>query len=407
MGVYRYHGITTQGKNISGIIDADSPKSARLKLRQTGVLPVELTERVQRFDSLTKGKSLSFSPFRQHRALLPVFTKQLSILLEAGVPLVKALSILVDQVDDPGFQEILSEIREGIKEGKSFADSLAPHPTVFTPMFIHMIKAGEAGGILSEVLVRLAQYLERQAKLKGQLINALIYPALMAGVGIIILIGLVTFVIPQITGVFSDMQEALPLPTIVLMFISTFLQDHGGWLLIGFLIGLVLLIRFLSTVRGSKLRDQVLLDLPLFGKLFLQVGLSRFSQTLGTLLLSGIPLLEALQISQKILGNHTLESIFQQAADQVREGRSLADPLSLQPRIPSLFVNMVAVGEQTGELEKMLVKIGQAYDVEVELNLTRIMALLEPIMILIMGGVVLFIVLAILLPLFQMSQIIH
>jgi general secretion pathway protein F len=270
-----------------------------------------------------------------------------------------------------------------------------------------MVKAGEASGELGQVLGRLGDSLERQAHLKGRLSNALIYPAFMAGIGLLILVGLVTFVIPQITSVFSEMGAALPLPTLVLMGMSSFLNEYGWELLVGFLGGMVAVYWLLLTSIGRLWRDRSLLRLPILGKILLQVALSKFSQTLGTLLRSGVSLLKGLHIAKKVLGNRVLESIMEQAAEHIREGESLADPLRRSQRIPSLFVNMVAVGEQTGDLEEMLLKVGQAYDVEVEMRLTRLMSLLEPLMVFVMGIIVLFIVLAILLPLFQMSQIIH
>jgi general secretion pathway protein F len=408
MSVYQYSGITKQGKSVKGAIDADSPKNAKLKLRQNGVFPVDLSERSSSISSITEAKRGVFDFSRSPRSsTLLVFTKQLSILLDAGVPVLRALSLLGDQIEDPYFRGVLSEVREGIKEGKSFGDSLAAHPRTFTSLTVHMVKAGEASGELGQVLGRLGDSLERQAHLKGRLSNALIYPAFMAGIGLLILVGLVTFVIPQITSVFSEMGAALPLPTLILMGMSSFFNEYGWGLLVGFLVGMVAVYWLLLTSLGRLWRDRSLLRIPILGKILLQVALSKFSQTLGTLLRSGVSLLEGLHIAKKVLGNKVLESIMEQAAEHIREGESLADPLRRSQRIPSLFVNMVAVGEQTGDLEEMLLKVGQAYDVEVEMRLTRLMSLLEPLMVFVMGLIVLFIVLAILLPLFQMSQIIH
>lgn len=408
MSVYQYSGITTQGKSVKGVIDADSPKNAKLKLRQNGVYPVDLSERTHSISSKTEAKSGVFAFSRSPRSSpLLVFTRQLAILLEAGVPVLGALSLLGDQIEDPYFHGVLSEVRERIKEGKSLGDALAAHPRTFNSLTIHMVKAGEASGELGEVLGRLGDTLERQAHLKGKLSNALIYPAFMAGIGLLILLGLVTFVIPQITSVFSEMGEALPLPTIILIGMSSFLNEYGWGLLVSFLVGVISVHWLLLTSFGRLWRDRSLLGIPILGKILLQVALSKFSHTLGTLLRSGVPLMEGLHIAKKVLGNQVLESVMRQAAEHIREGESLADPLRRSQRIPSLFVNMVAVGEQTGEMEVMLFKVGQMYDVEVEMRLTRLMSLLEPVMVLVMGVIILFIVLAILLPLFQMSQIIH
>ncbi len=408
MSVYRYSGVTDQGKDVHGVIDAENPKGARVKLRQNGIFPVELSEGTAQSQSSVKTNHSSVISFGSPRSsTLPVFTKQCSLLLEANVPLMRTLAILAEQLEDQAFRTLLSEVRESIKEGKSLSEALSAHPRVFSTMYVQMVKAAEAGGMLSEGLSRLADYLERQAHLKGRLINTLMYPAILAGVGLLILVGLVAFVIPQITSVFSEMQESLPLPTIILLNLSAFLNRYGWELGLLGLVGVTSGYWFLSTSRGRNWGNRQMLRLPILGKILLHAALSRFAQTLGTLLNSGVSLLEGLHIAQKVLGNRFLESRVEQTAKQVREGQSLADPLNRSQTFPSLFVNMVAVGEQTGDLENMLLKVAQVYDVEVEIALARWLSILEPLLVLIMGIIVLFVVLAILLPLFQMSQIIH
>ena len=313
----------------------------------------------------------------------------------------------MEQLEDHGFRTLLSEIHESIKEGQSLSDALSRHTQVFSPMYVQMVKASEVGGDLSKGLSRLADYLERQAHLKGRLINTLMYPAILASVGLLILIGLITFVIPQITGIFSEMREALPLPTVILLGVSTFLNRFGIELSLLSLIGITSALWGLSTAKGRFWWDCQVLGLPIVGKIHKHSALSRFAQTLGTLLNSGVSLLEGLHIAKKVLGNQFLETLIEETAKQVREGQSVADPLSRNQTIPALFVNMIALGEQTGELGQMLLKVGQVYDLEIEIALTRWLALLEPLLVLAMGFLVLFIVLAILLPLFQMSQVIH
>lgn len=408
MSVYRYSGVTDQGKDVQGIVDAETLKSARAKLRQDRIFPVELSEENTRSPSSSKKEHPPFISLGSgHSSALPAFTKQCSILLDAKIPLLQTLSILIEPLEDRGFRAVLSEVRESIKKGNSFGDALSMHPRVFSSMYVHMVKAAEVGGVLSVGLGRLANYLERQAQLKGRLINTLMYPAILAGVGMLILIGLVTFVIPKITTVFSEMQEALPLPTVILLGVSSLMNEYGWALGLLGLIGLASGYWLLSTPRGRHWWDRRVLGFPILGKILLFSALARFAETLGTLLLSSVPLLEGLHISKKVINNQYLETLIDQTANQVREGKTFADPLSRTQIIPSLFVNMVSVGEQTGDLQNMLLKVGQAYDVEVEMSLAKWISFLEPILVLVMGFIVLFIVLAVLLPLFQMSQIIQ
>ncbi len=408
MSVYRYSGVTDQGKDIQGMVDADTPKNAKVKLRQGGIFPIELSEESARAHLLARTKPSGLVVFRsRHSSDLPGFTKQCSILLAANIPLLQTLSILVEQLEDQEFRTVISAIRESIKQGQSFGEALSAHPQVFSSMYVHMVKGAEVGGVLSEGLGRLADYLERQARLQGRLVNALMYPAILAGVGMLILIGLVTFVIPKITVVFIEQEEALPLPTMILLGMSSLLNEYGWAVAVLLLIGLASGYWLLSTSQGRYWWDRRLLGLPILGKILLFSALARFAETLGTLLRSAIPLLDGLHIAKKVLNNQFLENIFDQTANQVREGQNLTDPLSRAQIIPSMFVNMVSVGEQTGDLENMLLKVGQTYDIEVETSLSKWISLLEPLLVLIMGCMVLFIVLAVLLPLFQMSQIIQ
>ena len=267
MSVYRYSGVTDQGKDVQGIIDAETPKSAKVKLRQGGIFPVELSEDTTRSPVSSKNTHVGFFPLRsRHSSALPGFTKQCSILLEANIPLLRTLSILIEQLEDQEFRAILSEVRESIKEGQSFGDALSLHPQIFSPMYVHMVRGAEVGGVLSKGLGRLADYLERQAHLKGRLINTLMYPAILAGVGMLILIGLVTFVIPKITVVFSDMQETLPLPTAILLGISSLMNDYG--LAISFLVVLGIAGGYwlLSTSKGRFLVGSTYSQIPRIGQ---------------------------------------------------------------------------------------------------------------------------------------------
>ncbi len=410
MPVYAYKGLNAKGRNVGGIIDADSPKTARLKLRRSGVFPTDLSEETQASAaSSTSRLSVDLSSYFERITPqdLALMTRQLATLVGAGLPLVECLGALVDQVDNARQKRILSQVRERVVEGGTLADSLKAHPRVFGDLYVNMVRAGEASGALDLVLLRLAEYTERSSALRNKVRAALTYPTLMGIAGGAILFFLLSYVVPKVTRIFKDTHQALPTMTVVLLAISNFASQYW-WLILGLLVAAVIALRVSTRTPTGRLRfDQAVLRIPYFGKVLKKVALARFSRTLSTLLLGGIPLLQALDIVKHVVSNMVLQNAIEDGRNSIREGHSMADPLRRSGLFPPLLIHMIAVGEKSGELEAMLSRAADAYDSEVESAVTALSSIMEPMMILFMGGVVLFIVLAILLPIFELNQLVR
>lgn len=402
MPVFEYTALTAEGRTVSGVIDADSPKDARQKLKRSGVFPVDV--------AVTASRAAAARPLWGERvaaAEVAVLTRQLATLLAAGLSLVDSLTALGEQAERTTVKRVVAAVRERIREGGSFAEALAAHPTVFSSLYVNMVRVGEASGTLDRVLQSLAEFLERQAKVRNAVVGALTYPVLMLAVSAAILVFLVAFVVPKVTAVFADLQQALPWPTRILIAASDAVR--AGWwaLLIAAVVGGVWLSRYARTPRGRRRLDALVLRLPIMGRLTRLIALSRFSSTLSTLLAGGVSLLTALEIVRHVVRNQIIADAIDAARERIRQGQSIAEPLRASGVFPPLVTHMIAVGELSGELESMLKKVSEAYDHEVETTLGSITALLSPVMILAMGGIILFIVLAILLPIFEMSQIVR
>ena len=407
MPVYSYVGLSPEGKNVTGIIDADSPRAARLKLRKTGVFPTDVTETSVEAGSPRASRSISRLFERITPQELAVMTRQLSTLVSAGLPLVECLSALIDQVDTERMKSMLTQTRERVNEGSSLADALREHPKLFSDLYVNMVRAGEASGALDVVLLRLADYTESTAELRSKLRSALTYPAIMFVFGGLLLFFLLSYVVPKITRLFLESKQVLPLPTRVLMAISGMLSTWWPLLLV-LAIGATIGLRFyVRTPAGRERYDHWVLAAPIFGKLAKKIAVARFSRTLSTLLRSGIGLLPSLDIVKNIVDNKALYDATEAARDAIREGQSIAPPLRKSGIFPPLMIHMIAVGERSGQLEEMLYKTAETYEAEVDTTIATLTTLLQPVMTIFMGGVVLFIVLAILLPIFQMSQLVH
>jgi len=325
----------------------------------------------------------------------------------AGLPLVEALGILIEQAENKPTQTLLSDIREQIREGGALSAALESYPNDFSSIYVHMVKAGETSGALDQILFRLTDFLESQAKLRNKVTNAVLYPILMLTVGVAVLFFLMIFVVPKITAVFTDLHQVLPWPTRLLIAASSFLGQYWIGLLLSGLALAAWLRRLLNTPAGRERADRLLLRLPLFGSVARMVAISRLAGTLATMLASGVQLLDALDVTKRVMNNTVLEKAVEVARESIREGDSIAEPLKRSGVFPPLVTHMIGVGEKSGEMEEMLRKISQIYDGEVDRVVTRLTSLMEPIMILLMGAAVLFIVLAILLPIFQMSQMVR
>jgi general secretion pathway protein F len=420
MAVYEYKGLTTEGRDISGIIDADSPKTARAKLRQSGIYPTDVAEGA---GEVSYGAGSSVQADRSGQPLswrsrirvaervgmmeVSLMTRHLATLTAAKLPLMEALSALMDQLEKGELKRIVAGIRERVKEGSSLAVALAQYPSVFSEIYINMVRAGEASGTLDGMLLRLADYLEYQVKLRNQLIATLTYPLFMVIIGGLILFGLVTFVVPKITLIFEEVHQVLPLPTVILIAVSHFLNDYWWIILLAGALGIFALQQYIKTPAGRIQYDRFLLRMPVMGRVTLMVAISRFTRTLSTLLTSGVPLLQALDVVRNVVQNAVLAEAIDRARQNIGEGQSLAEPLRKSGMFPPLVTHMIAVGEKSGDLEPMLIKVSEAYDNEVEAIIGTLTALLTPVMILVMGAIIGFIVMAILLPIFELSQIVR
>lgn len=409
MPIYAYTGLTAQGRAVTGVIDADSPKGARLSLRRTGIFPTAIhEERTAQATTSIGTKSDSPGLFERVPAReLALLTRQLATLTKAGLPLIECLGTLIEQVERSALKRVLSHIRQQVREGRTLADALQAHPRVFSSIYVNMVRAGEESGSLEAVLARLADYSEAQARLLRTVQSALTYPLLMVAVSSVILFFLLAYVVPQVTRIFSETGQQLPLVTRVLIGCSSFLAVYWWVFLVAGAGGVLVVLQVLKTPQGHEWCDRSLLRLPWVGRLLQRINVARMARTLSTLLASGVPLLAALGIVTHLINNTLLRRALEEARTSVQEGESLAAPLKRSGLFPSLLIQMIAVGERSGELEGLLTRAAEVYDEEVAASLSRLTSLLEPLTILVMGGVVLFIVLAILLPIFELNQLVR
>lgn len=407
---FTYKGIDAKGKNSSGVIDAESEKAARIKLRKIGIFPTDVSQEGAKKKggggfSLSGDIDLGKYFQRVSGKDLAAMTRQMSTLIGAHIPMVDTLSALVEQSQNPKLKSILSTIKEQVVQGAKLSDAFAQHPKTFGGIYIAMVGAGEAAGAIDVVLQRLAELTEKQAALKSKIIGALMYPLIMALVGVALMGFLLVYVVPKVTKIFEDTKATLPLPTKVLIAISHTLSDY--WYIVIVVVALLAygLNRFLKTKKGRRLYDKMTLKMPIFGKLFQLVAVSRFSRTLSTMLASGVQLLKAMEIVKNVVENSLLMETIENTRASVREGESIAEPLKRSGYFPPLVTHMISIGEKTGELEKMLIRVADSYDQQVDNMVGTLTTLLEPLMILVMGGVVSFIVMSILLPILQLNQL--
>ncbi len=408
MPVYEYKALDRAGKTTTGIIDADSTIGARQKLRGSGIFPVEVRETTSRPKGISSGQASVSSLFQRVKpGEISVMTRQLSILLGAGVTLVASLDTLISQITNPLLKKIMAQIKESVNEGNSLAFSLSQHPKLFSQIYINMVRAGEASGSLDLVLDRLAEFSERQETLKGRFKAAMAYPVIMFFIGTIILFFLVTFIVPQITSIFTDMHQTLPIPTLVLITTSTFLKSFW-WLVLLIFGGIIILVKKLvKTPKGRYLWDKIKLRIPVLGVINIKMAVARFGRSLGSLIQNGVPLLTALDIVRNIVNNTLIAQDIDNAMEQIEAGKSLSAPLSQSLWFPPIAVQMISVGEHSGKLEDMLNKIAEIYEGETEAQIMAMTSLLEPVMILTMAVSVAFIVFSILLPIFDINQMIR
>jgi general secretion pathway protein F len=409
MPVYEYTAFDQQGRKCKGIIDAGSVKAARQKLRETQIFPIGLTESStdQNHDRAGRKPMGSFFGKVGLREVSSM-TRQLSTLLGAGLPLVPSLTTLVSQTMHPQLKKTLAQIKEEVNEGNSLTVSMSHFPKIFPPFYINMVRAGEASGTLNLVLERLADFNERQQELKTKIRAALAYPILMFLIGSLVLFFLVTFVVPNITNIFQEMHQTLPFITVLLIAVSGFFKSYW-WIVAIVTVVVISSVRyaFMKTTRGQYLWDKIRLTAPLFGAVHQKMTVARFSRTLGTLLQSGVPLLTAMEIVRNVVDNRLIADDLQTAIREVEEGQGLSKSLARNGLFPPIVIEMISVGEHSGNLEPMLYRVADSYEKEVEASVIMMTSLLEPAMILFMGLVVGFIVVSVLLPIFEMNQLVR
>ncbi|MHB8423150.1 MAG: type II secretion system F family protein [Leptospirales bacterium] len=397
MPVYAYQGVQENGARTSGLVDADSPRTARQKLKSQGVLPLTLTLREDASQSRRFGTG---KKARQRDVAL--VTRQLSILVGSGIPVVDSLGAVLDQGLIEPLGSTVAAIREDVKEGQPLHQALSLHPRVFSELYINMIRAGEESGTLDVMLERLADFLESQVQTQRKVLGSLFYPLILMVVGILMVFFLLVVVMPRITSIFNGLHAGLPLPTIILMGASDWVRHETVPLLISFMAILLLTARWVRANR--KKVDGMVLRIPRLGVLIVQDQIARFGRTLSVLLKGGVPLQRALEIGTAVLTNQALKEAVIFAREEVKNGESLGQSLKRYPIIPRLAIHMIQTGERSGKLEELLLKMAQGYEAEVSQMVTTMTSIIEPIMILFIGAIVLFMVLAVLLPIFEMSQ---
>lgn len=414
MPMYAFKGVGANGKNVSGVRDAESPKALRQVLRKDGVL-------VTSFELSKGGKAAKEANAKKgglsrdvdfggiiggvKKTEIAAFTRQMATLLRSGIPLAEALGALVDQIQNLRLKTPVSEVRAAVNEGSAFADALAKHPKLFDELFVSMVRAGEVAGNLDEVLGRLADFLEGSQRLKSKVQSAMIYPMVMVVVGGIIMAVLMIKVIPEITTMFTQQGRTLPINTRMLIASSSFFGNHWKLLLLLMTFAGVLFTKWKSSRDGKQVWHRFVLKLPVVGQLARTIDVSRFARTLGTMLESGVPMLRALDTAKQIMTNVILQQAVEDAKKAVTEGESLAVTLKKSGQFPATMIHMVAVGERAGQLEQMLERVATTYESEVDTKLSRMTALLEPVMLVIMGGAVAFIVFSILQPIMDLGQL--
>ncbi|MDP3237570.1 MAG: type II secretion system inner membrane protein GspF [Myxococcales bacterium] len=420
MPVFEYRGLAANGKSVTALKEADSPKALRAALRKDGVFLTEVVGQAEA--GLKPGKSAkaaasqALSTDINLRRLargrintddIAIMTRQLATLLGAGVTLVEALSAMVDQVEKEQLKRILSEVKQKVNEGNSLAVALSAHSKVFGNLFINMIRAGESSGALDSVLLRLAEFTEGQARLRQKLVGTMIYPLIMMVVGGGVLVMLMTVVVPKVTKIFDDMKVTLPWTTRLLIFTSNFLQDYWFVVIPLMIATVILFFQWTRSVKGKPVWDKLVLKVPVFGPLVRMLSVARFTRTLATLLKSGVPLLTAMEIVKNVVTNTVMSDVIDKARDSIREGESIANPLKRSGEFPPLVYHMVSIGERSGQLEDMLVNVADSYESQVNVRIGALTSLLEPLMIVSMGAVIAFVAFSILMPILQMNSMVR
>ncbi len=398
MPIYVWQGVTPSGEKKKGEIEAKDERAAQILLRRQRIRvtkikqkPKDLLENISFFQPGVKTKDVV------------VFTRQLSTMIDAGLPLVQGLDALASQQENKTFRKILYEIKQDVESGSTFADALKKHPKVFDRLYCNMVQAGEMGGSLDQVMARLATYMEKAEALKRRVKGAMMYPAIVLTIALIVLTIILVFVIPVFQKMFAESGHALPLPTQIVINLSEFVKSYILYIIGAmFAIG-VAIKKFHDTENGARIIDRLLLRAPIFGPLLKKVSVAKFTRTLGTLLRSGVPIIESLNVAAGTAGNKVIEDAIFSVRSSISEGKTIAQPLQESGVFPNMVVQMIAVGETTGALDEMLNKIADFYDDEVDAAVDALTSAIEPLMIVFLGGTIGSIIIAMYLPIFKMA----
>jgi len=397
--VFQWEGKTRQGNVQKGEISANNKEEVMALLRKQNITPVNVSAK-------SRELKLSFGAPKVTDKDVVILTRQLATMIDAGLPLVQCLEILGSQTENVTLAKTIIQVRSDVESGATFADALKKHPKVFDNLYVNMVAAGEAGGILDTILGRLAAYMEKFAKIKRQIKSAMIYPAVILFVAVAVVALLLVVVVPMLAAMFKESGQALPLPTRIVIVVSDFLKSWGGLILLLSIVGSIYgLKQWRKTENGLRVTDRIAMQLPVMGSLITRVSVAKFTRTLGTLMTSGVPILEGLIIVAKTAGNKIVEEAIMQTRQSVSEGKTLAEPLTKAKVFPAMVTQMISVGEATGALDNMLNKIADFYDEEVDSAVAALTSLLEPMLMIFLGTTVGFVIIAMYMPIFQMGAL--
>ncbi len=399
MPIFKYSAKDKEAKSVTGRISADNKEAVIEELRKRQLIII----------SVNPVKKSVFSQSSTTKKVKPddvvIFSRQLATMVDAGIPILQGLNALKDQVTNPTFQKALATMEADIRHGSSLSAAFAKHPAIFDTLFVNMVKVGETGGVLSAVLDRISSYMEKTLKLQRKVKSALIYPAVVVSMAIIITIVLLVKVVPTFAGIYDSFDRELPAMTQMLIGISDALKHYLLWYIGGIVIIVFILKQWHKTDKGAEVIDGSILKMPIFGDLLRKVAISRFSRTLATLIQSGVPILESLDIVGKTIGNRVLENVIDDVKNNVRQGESLDAPLVKSGVFPPMVTRMIAIGEKSGQMEKMLLKISEFYDDQVDAAVDGLTSIIEPLIIGVLGVVIGFIVIALFLPIISMTTL--
>ena len=405
MALFGYKVRSPQGNVLTGTMEAREQRMVVDRLRHQRFIVLEIGE-IKKSALKDLLDSVNFLKRRVKQKDLVLFSRQLSTLIGAGVPIVQGLTILVDQIENPAFKKVITSVREDIESGTSITEALSRHPTVFSELYVNMVKSGELGGILDVILERLSAYQESAAALRGKIRSAMIYPAVIALVAGGVTTFLMIVVVPTFVNIFEEVGAQLPLPTQILLTVSNFLKSYIIFLIIALIAFVVGLRQYYRTEAGSMYIDRLLLRLPLFGALLRKVAVAKFTRTFGTLVKSGVPILQALETVAKTSGNRVIEKAVLAAKEAIREGERISEPLKASGAFPPMVTQMISVGEETGNLDAMLSKIAEFYEQEVDAAISGLTSLIEPVIVVFMGVVIGAIAVAMYMPMFQLGALV-